>query len=43
MQEVGTIKGVVAPWISDYYLSQNTVALIVLCSYKYASGQYFLN
>jgi hypothetical protein len=28
MQEVGTIKGVVVAGISNYYLSQNRIALV---------------
>jgi hypothetical protein len=28
MQEVGTVEGAVAAWISNYYLSQNKLALV---------------
>lgn len=45
MQEVGTMKGVAVPWISNYYLNQNNNAVIVFsCTlHNYARGQYFLN
>jgi hypothetical protein len=45
MQEVRSIKGVVAAWISNYYLSQNKAALVQSswALHKCASGQYVLN
>jgi hypothetical protein len=43
MMEVESVK-VVAAWISNYYLSQNRIALIVFsfAQHNYAVGQYFL-
>jgi hypothetical protein len=38
MQEVGTIKGAVVAWISNYYLSKNIIPLV-----QFAYGQYVLN
>jgi hypothetical protein len=44
MQEIGTVKGVTAAWIINYYLSQNRIALVsrleslsghVMYSYKW--------
>jgi hypothetical protein len=45
MQGVGSIKGAVAAWISNYYLSQNTVVSVQFSGAldEYACGQYVLN
>jgi hypothetical protein len=45
MPEVRTIQGAGAAWISKYYLSQNSTALVHSgwALHKYASGQYVLN
>jgi hypothetical protein len=32
MQAIGTIKGVVAAWISNYYLRQNNCVILVQLS-----------
>jgi hypothetical protein len=40
MQEVGTIEGVAAAWNSNYYLSQNTVAL---CSFVHYTSTLVAN
>jgi hypothetical protein len=43
--EVRTIKGTVASWISNYYLSKNRIASVQSnwALHKYARGQYVLN